>query len=339
MNLSPNSLPVVPASFFGIVLGLVGLRSAWRAATVAWHLPPIIGETFVAGGSLEWTILICLFVTKWIWIRQLALAEARHAVQCCFIGLAGVATMLVAISMEPYAKLPALALFDAGAAFTIAFAIWRTGQLWRGGRDPADNTPVLYLPGVAGCFVTGIASATFGFSEFGQLVFGADLLSWLAIESVLIHRLYTAPEMPPALRPTMGIQTAPPTVAAVAYLSVAAAPPDIVSLGLVGYAIVQNLLVARLGRWIFAGGVTASACFTFGATALAAATTRIAGVAPENPAALLAPGILGIVTAHIGVLFLRTVWLLATGRLLAPTAMGPSLLPDDFRLAEGRIDP
>ena len=237
----------------------------------------------MAGGSLEWTILICLFVTKWIWIRQLALAEARHAVQCCFIGLAGVATMLVAISMEPYAKLPALALFDAGAAFTIAFAIWRTGQLWRGGRDPADNTPVLYLPGVAGCFVTAIASATFGFSEFGQLVFGAGLLSWLAIKSVLIHRLYTAPEMPPALRPTMGIQTAPPTVAAVAYLSVAAAPPDIVSLGLVGYAIVQNLLVARLGRWIFAGGVHGIRMFHVRSDCFGRSNDPDSGRSPREP--------------------------------------------------------
>ncbi|WP_406855712.1 hypothetical protein ABEG18_24845 [Alsobacter sp. KACC 23698] len=33
MTFAPKTLPIVPASFFGIVLGLVGLGSAWRAAT------------------------------------------------------------------------------------------------------------------------------------------------------------------------------------------------------------------------------------------------------------------------------------------------------------------
>ncbi|MEJ1935932.1 hypothetical protein WDZ92_37535, partial [Nostoc sp. NIES-2111] len=227
----------------------------------------------------------------------------------------------------PYAWLPALALFVAGAVFTVAFAVWRTGQLWQGGRDPPDNTPVLYLPAVAGGFVTALASAAFGFPDWGPLAFGAGLFAWLGIESVLIHRLYTAPEMPPALRPSLGIQTAPPAVAAVAYLAVSAAPSDVVSLGLVGYALFQSLLVARLARWIFAGGVTASAwSFTFGATALAGAMVRIAGAAPENPAVRLAPGVLAIVTALIALLFLRTVWLMAAGRLISRAGPVPSLL-------------
>jgi len=319
MKLPPVSLPILPASFFGMVLGLIGLGSAWRAAHAVWHLPSVIGEAFMVGGSLVWAVLVCLFTGKWMWTRELAVAEARHPVQCCFIGLAGVATMLVAVSVEPYARLPALMLFVAGAAFTIVFAVWRTGHLWRGGRDPADNTPVLYLPAVAGCFVTAIAAATFGFANWGQLAFGAGLLSWLGIESVLIHRLYTATEMPRALRPALGIQAAPPAVAAVAYLALTAGSPDIVALGLVGYALFQCLLLARLGRWIFAGGVTASAwSFTFGATALATAAVRMAGRGPDNPTAFLAPAILAIVTALVSVLTLRTAWLLRAGRLLPP---------------------
>ena len=43
-------LTEIPASFFGIVLGLAGLGNAWRAATLAWQLPPAIGETLMAAG-------------------------------------------------------------------------------------------------------------------------------------------------------------------------------------------------------------------------------------------------------------------------------------------------
>lgn len=337
MKIPPVALPIVPASFFGMVLGLIGLGSAWRAAHAVWHLPAVVGEAFMVGGSLVWAVLVCLFIGKWMWNRELALAEARHPVQCCFIGLAGVATMLVAVSIESYADLPARMLFVAGAAFTVVFAVWRTGHLWRGGRDPADNTPVLYLPTVAGCFVTAIAAARFGFADWGQLAFGAGLLSWLGIESVLIHRLYTAPEMPLGSRPALGIQAAPPAVAAAAYLSLTAGPPDVVASGLVGYAFLEFLLLARLGTWIFAGGVTASAwSFTFGATALATATVQMAGRGPNNPTALLAPAVLAAVTVLVAALTLRTAWLLRAGRLLPPAAQLPTLLPADFGLQNDR---
>src|SRR3974390_523866 len=95
---------------------------------------------------------------------------------------------------------------------SILFVCWGTGELWKGGRDIAATTPVLYLPGVAGSFVSAIVGSALGFAEAAQFVFGAGLLGWLAIESVMWHRFYVGPEMPPPLRPTMGIELAPAPV-------------------------------------------------------------------------------------------------------------------------------
>jgi tellurite resistance protein len=72
------------------------------------------------------------------------------------------------------------------------------------------TTPVLYLPTVAGGFVTGMTAAVLGAPDWGQLAFGAALFSWFAIEPVLLHRLYTGSALPAVLRPTLGIQPAPP---------------------------------------------------------------------------------------------------------------------------------
>ena len=145
--------PVVPAAFFGIVLGLAGLGNAWRAAHEVWQAPAAVGEALMAIAAIIWAVVLVLFILKWIFAREQALDEAQHPVQCCFIGLAGVATMLIALAAIPYSRLVAQILFGAGAAFTLAFALWRTGLLWRGGRDHGATTPVLYLPTVAGCFV------------------------------------------------------------------------------------------------------------------------------------------------------------------------------------------
>ncbi|MEH1807450.1 hypothetical protein [Nostoc sp.] len=37
----------IPASFFSMILGLVGLGSCWRVAAKLWHLPAWIGEAIM----------------------------------------------------------------------------------------------------------------------------------------------------------------------------------------------------------------------------------------------------------------------------------------------------
>jgi hypothetical protein len=141
--------PIIPAAFFGIVLGLAGLGNAWRAAHLVWRAPTFVGEALMALAAIVWALLLLLFILKWIFAREEALGEAHHPVQCCFIGLAGVATMLIALAALPYSRAVAEILFGIGAAFTLAFALWRTGLLWRGEREHSATTPVLYLPTVA----------------------------------------------------------------------------------------------------------------------------------------------------------------------------------------------
>lgn len=182
-------LPLIPATFFGIVLGLFGLSDVWRSASAVWQLSSIWGETIGLLASAVWVIVVILYLLKWLFASEQALAEAEHPVQCCFIGLAGVSTMLAAIYVHPYSISIAWTLFTAGSLFTVLFALWRTGALSRGARDPATTTAVLYLPIVAGSFTTAMGTSALGYPDWGQLAFGAGFFSWLAIESVLLNRM------------------------------------------------------------------------------------------------------------------------------------------------------
>jgi len=270
---------VIPAAFFGIVLGLAGLGGAWRAAHQVWQTPAIVGEALMAVAAIVWLLVSFLFILKWIYAWEEALDEAQDPVQCGYIGLAGVATMLIAAAARGYSRLVAEVLFGIGALFTLAFAAWRTGALWYGEREQSTNTPVLYLPAVAGGFVTATVASALGYPEWGQLAFGVGLFSWLAIESVLLHRLYTATSLTAPLRPTLGIQLAPPAVGAVAYLSVNGGNPDLIAHALIGYALMQLLIMLRLLPWITQQSFAASYwAFTFGITSLAATIgTRAVG--------------------------------------------------------------
>jgi tellurite resistance protein len=308
-------LPLVPAAFFGIVLGLAGLGGAWRLAHQVWQLPALIGASIVFLAAVVWAVLVVLFALKWLLAREEALKEVAHPVQCCFIGLVGVTTMLIAGGLLPYSRIVADVLFAIGAAYTLLFAVWRTGGLWQGDRQDAMTTPVLYLPTVAGSFVTAAIASALGYQDWGQLFLGVGVFAWLATESVLLHRMFTV-TLPPPLRPALGIQLAPPAVGAVAYLSVTQGPPDIVVHMLLGYAILQALILLRLLPWILKEPFSPSYwAFTFGATALAAAPLRLIDRGETGPIATLAPILFIGANLVVGLIALATIWLLIKRRM------------------------
>jgi tellurite resistance protein len=311
----------VPAAFFGIVLGLVGLGGCWRLAARLWGLPTHIGEGLMLLATAVWAVLLILYVAKWIWLRPDALAEFGHPVLCCFIGLVPVSTALVALALLPYSHPTAIALATIGIVGQLCFAIYRSGRLWMGGRDPATTTPVLYLPTVAGSFVSAIVLSVLGHPDWGMPFFGAGVLSWLSIESVLIHRLYTLPELPAPLRPTLGIQLAPPAVGCAAYLSLTSGVPDIIADALFGYAVLQALLLIRLLPWICKQPFSAPYwAFTFGVAAIAQSALRFVERGAPGPITAAAPYVFAAATLVIGGIALGTIWLLLRGRLLPPAA-------------------
>ena len=313
-------IPVVPASYFGMVIGLAGLGTAWRWAHQVWDLPAVVGEAIMWLSIAVWVALTILYLAKWSLARDDAKAEVAHPVQCCFVGLIGVATMLVAGGIQPYSPTLAAILFTAGAALAFGFAVWRTGGLWQDEREHAATTAVLYLPTVAGSFVTAASAGAVGYADWGQVFFGGGLFSWLAIESVLLGRMLTGPELAAALRPTHGIQLAPAPVAAVAYLSVTQGPPDVFAHALIGYGVLQSLILLRLLPWIGAGGFTPSYWgFTFGITALATAPLKLLARGDSGAMANLAGILFGTANLTIAAVMIGTVLLAMRGQLFAKT--------------------
>ena len=310
-------IPLVPASAFGVVLGLAGLGGAWRAAHQAWGYPEAVGEALMLAGTVAWFVVLVLYGLKWIWIAHEARAEVQHPIQCCFVGLVGVTTMLIASAALPYSRLAAEVLFGLGAAWTILFAVWRIGGLWQGGRDIAATTPVLYLPTVAGAFVFAIVGSALGLADVAKIVFGAGLLGWLAIDSVSWHRFYVGPEMPPTLRPTMGIQMAPPVVGLQAYLSVTNGVPDLWAHAFLGYGILMALVLLRMLPWVMQQPFSLSYwAFSFGAASIAGAPVRMIARGDTGAVVEMAPYLFAAGNIAIAVLVLGTLRLAIKGHLL-----------------------
>lgn len=71
----------LPASFFGMVLGLSGLGQAWRVATTLWAAPAAIGEGVLALAAVTWAALLAAYLTQAVCHPRVTREEFSHPVQ------------------------------------------------------------------------------------------------------------------------------------------------------------------------------------------------------------------------------------------------------------------
>lgn len=305
----------LPASYFGMVLGLSGIGQSWRLAAKFWNLPAAIGEAVLVLAATVWASLLVLYIVQAIKRPYVAREEFRHPVQGGTPALLGISTLLMVLAVARYSMTAAWILAIAGVGWHLAFALAHTGDMWRGGRRMLDTAPSLYLPTVAGNFTSAAALGALGHSDWGWLFLGAGVFSWLALESLIIQRLWQPDAMPAVQRPLIGIQFAPPVVCGMAWLNLAPGSTDHWLLMLWGYGLFQLLLGLRLWRWLgeqpFAPSYWA---YTFGiaSTTVMALKLAISGVPVAQTLAL--PIFIGA-NLFIGVLTLRTAELFVKGKL------------------------
>jgi tellurite resistance protein len=317
--------PPIPASLFGIPVGVLGLANAWNVGARIWHLPPIVGAALAAAGSAVWLVLLVLYVQKWLRHRAEAQREAHDPVQSSFVALLFVSTMLVSADAAEVSRQAAAVLFGISAAAQLALGVWLLGRTWQGGHGADFPTPALYLPGVGQSFVAANCAALFGWPQLGAWLFGCGVFSWVALESIVLGRAATRDPVPPGLRPALGVQLAPPVVGGLAYLSLTAGTPDLAAHMLFGYGLYQAALLLRLWGWIrqpsFSPGYWA---FSFGVTALPTMAMRMVERGDSGPMTWVAPVLFASANVIIAWLAVASLRLVAQGKLVPR----PIVLPE-----------
>lgn len=270
MNRLPKlSLKILPASFFALTLGLAETGNAWRFANGLWSLPPFLGELFEALAIVSFLIFIAMYARKWLTHRVAAVAEVRDPVQSAFLALIPESVILIALALLPYAPAAARLCFWAGSSVNLIYGAWRLAAHWSSQRDAAHIVPPLYLPYTASVLVNALAAGVFGYTDYGWMLFGVGAISWLIMDSSITQQLMTG-GLAEKTRNFMGIYSAPPVVALVAYQVLAGKDANpAISYALAGYAlfIFAGLLFASrwLARQDFAPGYWA---YTFGLATL-----------------------------------------------------------------------
>ncbi|HEX3379235.1 MAG TPA: dicarboxylate transporter/tellurite-resistance protein TehA [Paraburkholderia sp.] len=318
----------VPAGFLGIAVGSLAFANLWHVAIRLWHLPAVVGTVMTVAALAVWVVLLFAYAHKWFAQTAEARAELDHPVQSSFVALGPISTLLAAQLLQPFAHTLALTLYGIAVVAQLALGVYLQGKLWQGGRKPELTTPAIYLPTVGAGFVAATASAAFGFHQLGELFFGGGMLAWLALESMILHRAAVHEPLPEALRPTLGVQLAPPVVGGVAYMSLTTGTPDLFAYALLGYGLYQALLLLRLLPWIrqqaFVPGYWA---FSFGVAALPTMALRLVERGATGPLEFAAPVLFVVSNAIIAILVIKTLQLLVQGKLLPPAAASTTAAP------------
>ncbi|HDW2394512.1 TPA: dicarboxylate transporter/tellurite-resistance protein TehA [Enterobacter cloacae] len=310
----------LPAGYFGMVLGIIGMGFAWRYVSTLWPVTRWPGEGLVALAVVCWFLLTVAFITRAVRFPRSVLAEMRHPVMSSFVSLFPATTMLVAIGFVPWYRPVSLVLFAVGVVVQLAYAAWQSAGLWRGNHPQEATTPGLYLPTVANNFISAMACGALGFHDAGLVFLGAGVFSWLSLEPVILQRLRSAGELPTALRTSLGIQLAPALVACSAWISVNGGEADTFAKMLFGYGLLQLLFMLRLLPWYMSQPFNASFwSFSFGVSALATTGLHLGHSSASGFFHAIAVPLFIFTNFIIGMLLVRTFILLIQGKLLVRT--------------------
>ncbi len=92
----------LPAGYFGIVLGTIGMGFAWRYASQIWAISHWPGDIMVILAMIIWALLTLAFLSRLVRFPHSVMAEVRHPVMSSFVSLFPATTMLVAIGFVPW---------------------------------------------------------------------------------------------------------------------------------------------------------------------------------------------------------------------------------------------
>ncbi len=307
----------VPPNAFAIAFGLTGLAEVWSTAGPKLGTPPGVPDGLFILTAAVWLVLITGYAAQ----RPTRLAaDLRDPVLSPFLSLPAIVGMTLGSCLATVA-------FTAGQVIVIIFLIitlglggWLMGQWVAINIDHDRLHPGYFLPTVAGGLIAATTASDVHLPVAADLAFGIGIISWLLLGSTVLNRLFVHPTMPPALVPTLAIETAPPAVAGVAYFALTHGRIDLIAYSLGGYTVLMVVMQLRflptyirlhfsVSTWSFG--------FSYAVVAVYALQwitfTKVAGGTAYSAATV------ALITLLIGGIGVRTVVAIMRGQLL-PTA-------------------
>jgi tellurite resistance protein len=304
-----------PVGLFAVPVGLLALAGAWRRAQgFGWPLALPIAMALGWIAVILLAVLLLLYAAKCLRYPRTIAADFSHPLIGSLMALVPLSLLLCTVYFgEPHHD--GWLLF-ALLALTLqgVIAIRIVAMLTSTSLPVAAVTPALYVPPVGGGLVGGMALSTLGYPGWAALLFGMGLVSWALLEVRILNRLFDG-DMPEGLRPTIGLELAPASVATLAAGTIwPLLPGDVL---IVGLGIAAGPIVAVMARYKWWGRVPFSIgfwSFSFPLAALTGAVIEVVRRGGWPPA--VGGAALAVASAAVAFLALKTIALIGRNQLI-----------------------
>ncbi|MDX6423938.1 MAG: tellurite resistance protein [Gaiellaceae bacterium] len=316
----------IPPNLFGIALGLSGLAALWGFARTSFGGPAAVGDVLGVLAAVVWVGLMVAYLRQG---PRRILADGRDPTVGPFLAAPVMSAYVLAAGvLEPHAPEAARVIVIAFLAIGLLVGGLLMGQWLTGGLEEATFGPAFFLPGIGIGFVGADAAATVGLHSIAQLFFGIGIAGWVLISSVTLNRMFFRPRLAPGLLPTMAIEMAPAAVAGNAYFLIHTGPPDLLLLGLSGYAALMTIAQLRLlplyRTLSFTPGFWS---FTFPPANMALFGLRWLEQGEPAGSSAYAWFLVAAITVLVGSIAARTIVAVARGQLLPSPGGAPAVAP------------
>ncbi len=311
-----------PVGLFAIPLGFFALAGAWRrAAGFGWEIAASISTALAWGGVALLSLLLLTYAAHVAFHPKKVTAAYAHPVTGSLMALTPLSVLLGCIYFGEPGHPGWLALTLAALCIQGLIAWKVVASVATNSVPTAAITPALYLPPVGGGLVGAMALNTLAYPLWAAWLFGMGLAAWALLEVRVLDRLFEG-AMPEALRPTIGVELAPPIVATLAAASIWPALPVEALVVCLGICVGPMVTVLTRYRWWssvpFAIGFWS---FSFPLASLSAVVMEVVRRGGWPP--LVGGMALTLSTGVIAFLLVKTLALLAQGKILPP-APAPS---------------
>jgi tellurite resistance protein len=312
-----RSVKNLPVNLFASVMGLAGLALAWRLASKVFGANTVIADVVGIAAVIVFIALALGYSVKWAKYPGVVKAEFKHPLTGNFFGTITIGILLLSAVIAPYSESLQKIVWIVGTIATMALSSVIVTRLLKGNVSTDHAVPAWLLPGVATLDIA-VAGGSVPVAWAHEVnLFAASVGTVVAIVffTMIFSRLVHKAPLPSGMIPSMMILVGPFEVGFLAYVNIMHGVDAFAGLlfyfGLFLF-IILALMVFRPSI-AFGPGWWA---ISFPMAALSNAALKYASANESIVMHYLAGVILTIVTIAIAVLFVRTLHILANGKLL-----------------------
>jgi len=307
MKEESSRIELFPITFFAIVMGLSGFTLAWRGARHYLNLSINLDTPLFIFTIMIFITVLGFYLLKVMRFLPAVKEEFNHPIKMSFFPAFSISLILLSIAAMPLSVGFATVLFWIGIVVHLYLTLSIIG-LWihQEHFEIHHMNPAWFIP-VVGNILVPIAGVPLGQIELSWFFFSIGLVFWLVLMTIFFYRIIFHNRLPPKLMPTLFILIAPPTVGFVAYLELNSGLDSFAHI-IYCFGLFLTLFLLFQIRWFIKLPFALSWwAYSFPMASITIATFKMYGETGALIYQYIAVVLLGLVTALIALLLVKTV--------------------------------